>query len=205
MKRMFLSLVTVSLIALPTVVLAGGFSIEYDQRELLAPFVVGTTPVSLGFDVGHSLGLKATYDQNFREDRWNWNVGAGYNFGSWTNEASNGSKQELPVNGWYLRAGIDRQFDVGPAMFFCGPGLQWQSSTGTYKETGSPDQDAETYNIWGINTRIGTYIPFTDQNYGFVASAGHTAGFGSADAQGATLSQTENGMNFNAGLRFQFD
>ena len=206
MLRKLLLILIAGVFLVPAAALAGGLAIEYDQRELKTGFTSGTapSPVSIGLDSGHSFGLKATYSADIRDERWNWNAGAGYNIGSWVRDDSDGDKFDQSFSGWHLRGGVDRQFNAGPAMFYCGPGFMYESSTGEFETSGpgriTQKTEGESYNAYGLDVRIGTMIPVTDKNWGFTASAHHFLGFGSTSADGAEISQTENSTGFNAGM-----
>jgi hypothetical protein len=156
----------------------------------------------------HAMGIGANVSIPFRENRWAFSAGMTWDFSNYKEEDSSGpttAEFEQKLSGYRLRAGVDRQIPVGPALFYCGTGLHYSSHKYEQKVTGSPDFESEPYSVFGLSNRTGSSIPLSgNPNIALYGQINNTVGFGSYEEGDFKLTQTDVTMGGEMGVRWVF-
>jgi len=174
-----------------------------------------TTATSIGVGMSgrtvldfHTMGFGANVNIPFREGRWAANADARYELSNYKEEDSSGPTTdtfEQKFTGYQIRAGIDRQVEVGPAVFYCGPGLSYSSHKIKTMQTGFGDVESEPYSVFGINSRLGSAVPLSsNDNLQLFGQFEHTLGWGSYEENNFKVTQTDVSVGYQMGLRYAF-
>jgi hypothetical protein len=186
--------------------MAGSASAELGESPSVGFYLTNGSVIDF-----HYMGFGVDFSVPFRGNRWAWTGGFDYDFGNFkvedTSTPSSGEFKQT-LSGYNARLGIDRQVNVGPALFYCGSGLFYSSHK--YKEefTGAPDFTSDQYKVIGLSNRMGSRVPLSSNpNIELFGQFNNTVGFASADniyASDTKLTQTDVNNGAEMGLRVNF-
>jgi hypothetical protein len=167
--------------------------------------------VSISRDTRGQIEGGAEFWYRFTED-YAFNVSAAYGAFQETNQPgvnapANSYEVSFKTSGYKVRIGGDRMVDLGHRLtFFAGPGFQWWSGKGTYKNIYTPrpsSVDSPTSTRYAISGRVGSIMALTP-TVGLVGRVGATFGYATAQEAGAKATWWPVGFESAWGVSYTF-
>ncbi|NOT33921.1 MAG: hypothetical protein HOP12_07100 [Candidatus Eisenbacteria bacterium] len=204
-RRLLLTLGLLALVASPSFAqsghMAGEVRLYHSGATALTPAIFGGIESLQGSVVGVDVSLRGSLG----EGPWGWVLGGGFGVGSEKYTDSNAiSPNELSISlsSFQGRVGFDYSAKVGEAEVYMGPALCYSSTRGTLDD-GAGEEDGEPFGVFGLETCLGGYAPFSPQ-WGLSAEVYGLIGSGSGSEGEEEISGLHQEVGFRTGLRFQF-
>lgn len=155
----------------------------------------------------HGMGVGAFATVPFGANGWAFNVDGRFEMGNYKEEDSSGPTTdtfEERLSGFRVRGGVDHSVMVGPVTMYAGTGVSYASHKITTEFTGSPEDESEPYNVFGISSRIGGSLPFGEGNpLEMFVQLENTLGWGSFEDGDFKVNQTDSQNGAMIGLLYR--
>ena len=173
-----------------------------------APFTTtGAFPTNIGI-----VGLGYEMTGRLGGGHWGWAGAFGYGMGSIKDEVTSGgptTTSEISATHYEVRLGMDYWDECCDEYWFCGPGLVYQSTKVTLKQTAAADQVSDPYKVFGIDPRAGGALKLGSGGmrlWGSMSMLLGRASFKDTSTPGTELKQSGWIVQpgWRGGLRFQY-
>ncbi len=169
-------------------------------------------PYQAGLTGGGSKAAVAGLGLRFRgpiapRSHWDWSVEGGYGMGDLKNTTTSPTSSttfETQLSEFFARVAADYRRGRG---FYCGPGIEYESTTATLKNTGFKDDKLNPFHLYGFEAHLGGNIPLS-RRINLFGETSELIGRGTTKNTVGTLTSETKGIytenSWQGGLNWRF-